>query len=233
VSEEPRRRVLLATLIPLGALALMAVYLWSMSRILLASDVNLAPVIALLFALNILVGAAVAAGFPTRRRVIATMVAGVMVPVLAVGVVGAVAGEREFHSAVAEGPAHEPGEAPAEEPGEEPGEEPAEEPGEEPAEEPGEAATSHTIVAENIQFDLQTITAPATSEVEVTLDNRDPGVPHNFAVYTDESASQSIFVGEIFPGPDQRTETFTTPEAGDYFFRCDVHPNMSGTFTVA
>lgn len=228
MSEEHRRRALLAILAPIGALVAIAVFLWSMSRILLAASEAVAPVIALLFALNILIAAGLAATFRRRSGVVAAFVVAVLVPVLAVGAVGAVTGEREFHSLVAEGegPAHGPGEAPPEEapPEEEP-------PPEEPP--PQQPVTEVTIVAENIQFDAETLTLAADTEVTVTLDNRDGGVPHNWAMYTDESASQEIFVGEVFPGPATMDYTFTSPAPGEYFFHCDIHPNMRGTVTVA
>jgi len=234
MSEEHRRRALLAVLIPLGALAAIAVFLWSMSRILLSAAELVSPVIALLFALNILIAAALAATFRRRRGVVAAFVVAVLVPVLAVGIVGAVAGEREFHSLVEEdGPdGPEPDPSPTEEPTDEPTEEPTDEPTEEPTGEPSDGPTEATIVAVNIQFDTDSMELAANAEVTVTFDNQDTGVPHNWAMYTDESASQEIFVGEIFPGPEVREHTFTTPGPGEYYFRCDVHPNMQGTVTV-
>lgn len=230
MSEEHRRRALLAIFIPLGALIGIAVFLWSMSRILLSAAVLVAPVIALLFALNILIAAALAATFRRKRGVVAALVVAVIVPVLAVGIVGAVAGEREFHSLIEEN-GESPGPGPS--PTEEPTDEPTEGPTDEPTGEPSDGPTEATIVAVNIQFDTDSMELAANAEVTVTFDNQDAGVPHNWAMYTDESASQEIFVGEIFPGPEVREHAFTTPEPGEYYFRCDVHPNMQGTVTVA
>ncbi|WP_238320354.1 cupredoxin domain-containing protein [Methanoculleus bourgensis] len=90
------------------------------------------------------------------------------------------------------------------------------------------------LTAENIAFDTDTITVPAGAEVTVNFNNKDSGVPHNFAVYTDSSASQSIFKGDTVTGPATTTYTFTAPsEPGTYFFRCDVHPQqMTGDFVV-
>jgi plastocyanin len=93
---------------------------------------------------------------------------------------------------------------------------------------------SVTIVAQNLLFDLKTITANAAQDVTVRLDNRDAGVLHNIAFYTNRGASQKIFGSEIVAGPVVQTSTFPAPgSAGTYFFRCDVHPDtMTGAFVV-
>jgi plastocyanin len=88
------------------------------------------------------------------------------------------------------------------------------------------------VVAQAIQFDTQCLAAPVGEEFTILFDNQDPD-QHNVAIYTDESATESIFVGEIFPGP--ATETYEVPpieDTGNFFFRCDVHPGMAGTFVV-
>ncbi|BBL66946.1 cupredoxin domain-containing protein [Methanoculleus chikugoensis] len=89
------------------------------------------------------------------------------------------------------------------------------------------------VMAEGFSFSTETITVPAGAEVTIEFDNRDDGVPHNVAVYTDSSASEAIFVGDIIAGPRRATYTFTAPETpGNYFFRCDIHPSMHGAFIV-
>ena len=56
-------------------------------------------------------------------------------------------------------------------------------------------------------------------------------MPHNVAIYRDESAAESLFVGATIT--DAATE-YEVPamELGTYAFRCDVHPNMKGTVSV-
>jgi plastocyanin len=91
-----------------------------------------------------------------------------------------------------------------------------------------------TVVAKDIQFQPRAIKAGVGVEVTVTLDNQDAGVLHNISFYTTPQASEVIFEGELFPGVATKEEVFTAPaSAGNYFFRCDVHPDqMTGTFIV-
>jgi plastocyanin len=91
-----------------------------------------------------------------------------------------------------------------------------------------------TLTARNIAFDTQTISVPAGSTVVMTFVNEDAGVPHNFALYTNSAATTKIFMGDFVTGVRTVTYTFTAPASpGNYFFRCDVHPEtMTGMFVV-
>ena len=98
----------------------------------------------------------------------------------------------------------------------------------------GNPTVNINLIAKNTAFDQSTISVPAGSRVVMTFDNQDSGMIHNFALYTDSSATRSIFVGELITGPRKITYTFDAPsKPGTYFFRCDVHPTvMVGTFVV-
>jgi plastocyanin len=89
------------------------------------------------------------------------------------------------------------------------------------------------LTAQNVAFDKTTISVPAGASVTINFNNMD-SVPHNFALYTDSSASTAIFQGQIITGPAIATYQFTAPSApGTYFFRCDVHTTiMTGSFIV-
>jgi len=91
-----------------------------------------------------------------------------------------------------------------------------------------------TIVARNLAFDKRTISASPGVDMTVVLDNQDSGVLHNIAFYTNRSAATKIYVGELTAGPGKLTENFKAPSSpGNYFFRCDAHPDqMTGTFVV-
>ncbi len=100
---------------------------------------------------------------------------------------------------------------------------------------PGQGgAVTIDLAAQNLAFDKTTITVPAGASVTINFNNKDTGVSHNFALYTNSSASSSIFVGQTVAGPGTTSYKFTAPsKAGSYFFRCDVHPTtMTGTFIV-
>jgi plastocyanin len=90
------------------------------------------------------------------------------------------------------------------------------------------------LTAQNIAFDKTTITVKVGSQVTINFNNKDSGMPHNLAVYTDQNATQTIFKGKLITGPATATYTFTAPaNPGTYFFRCDVHPTqMTGQFIV-
>lgn len=100
---------------------------------------------------------------------------------------------------------------------------------------------SITLEARDNVFDVQpsqgvsgTIKAPANSEFSVKLNNE--GVlPHNIAFFT-EAGGQILADGansDIILEAESTSITFTTPDAGTYFFQCTVHPQeMIGEFIV-
>ncbi|HXF57206.1 MAG TPA: cupredoxin domain-containing protein [Actinomycetota bacterium] len=209
-------------LYPLASLVFGGVLVWAFSRLLLAaSPVSVggleldgravAVAIAIFMALNILVGAAlVAYGARVRGRPASLpFLAGAAAAVVVAGAVAAFAvGDVGPEGALGKEEERAGGGA-------------------------GGRVERITLVAQELAFDQAELTVTAGARVQLTLDNRDQGVPHNFALYTDESASQAIFVGEVFAGPATREYTFEAPEPGTYFFRCDVHPTqMTGTFVV-
>jgi uncharacterized membrane protein/plastocyanin len=74
---------------------------------------------------------------------------------------------------------------------------------------------------------------PADEPVALSFDNQDGGVPHNVAIYRDDSAAESLFVGDLIDGPETVTYQVPALDPGTYFFRCDVHPQMNGSVEVA
>jgi len=98
------------------------------------------------------------------------------------------------------------------------------------------AQTVEIAAIPRMKFDKDTITVKAGSQVTLKFTNSDTGVPHNWAAYTDSTASTPIpgAKTKTCSGPCEDEITFTAPEQpGDYFFRCDIHPvAMTGTLVV-
>ena len=86
------------------------------------------------------------------------------------------------------------------------------------------------IVAQGNAFAPSTLDVTADKAFTLTLDNKD-SAPHNVAIYTDSSAAQPISVGEIVSST-KATQQVPALAAGSYFFRCDVHHEMTGTINA-
>lgn len=86
------------------------------------------------------------------------------------------------------------------------------------------------VTAENIAFDTERIILEADTTAEIHFTNADSSaISHNVAVYTDDTASEAIFKGEIISGGSDIDYSFETPKRGQYYFQCDIHPGMNGT----
>jgi plastocyanin len=95
-------------------------------------------------------------------------------------------------------------------------------------------AGSVQLCASNDQsFAVATLSADAGEPIQLVFSNEDDGVPHNVAIYADDSASKSLFVGDQITGPDEITYDVPSLDAGSYYYRCDIHPVMDGTLEVS
>jgi plastocyanin len=93
-------------------------------------------------------------------------------------------------------------------------------------------ASGIKVVAKDTAFDTKEIKLPADAPSKLTFDNEDP-FAHNLAIYTDETASgEPLFTFEPFPGPATKTFDVDPIAEGEYYFHCDIHPNMNGTVVV-
>jgi plastocyanin len=86
------------------------------------------------------------------------------------------------------------------------------------------------IVAQGNAFSPAALDVTADKAFSLTLDNKD-SAPHNVAIFTDSSAATSISVGEIVSNA-KTTQQVPALAAGSYFFRCDVHKEMTGTINA-
>jgi plastocyanin len=86
------------------------------------------------------------------------------------------------------------------------------------------------VVAQGNAFSPATVNVTAGKAFSLTLDNKD-GAPHNVAIYKDSSAAEKISIGEIVTSTSV-TQQVPALEKGQYFFRCDVHHEMTGTIVA-
>lgn len=89
------------------------------------------------------------------------------------------------------------------------------------------------LVAKNVAFDQQSLTAQANAPFQIQFDNQDAGIPHNVAIYGGSSPTNNLFRGSIVNGPGQATYDVSALPPGTYTFQCDVHATvMKGTIVV-
>jgi plastocyanin len=89
-----------------------------------------------------------------------------------------------------------------------------------------------TVVAQSLAFDTATIELEPVPTT-ITFENRDAGVQHNIAIYSDSSLGDELFNGELITGPATAEYAVPALPPGEHYFQCNVHPNMSGTVVVS
>jgi plastocyanin len=87
-----------------------------------------------------------------------------------------------------------------------------------------------TIVAKDMKFAGGPVEVKAGQNVTVHFDNQD-SAPHNVAIFTDSSATSAISIGDIVSS-GKKDQVVPALAAGTYFFRCDVHHDMTGTIVA-
>jgi plastocyanin len=89
-----------------------------------------------------------------------------------------------------------------------------------------------TVVAQNIAFDTSTIRLEPVPTT-ITFENRDAGVQHDIAIYSDSSLADELFDGELVTGPATVDYAVPALPPGEHYFQCNVHPNMNGSVVVS
>jgi plastocyanin len=92
---------------------------------------------------------------------------------------------------------------------------------------PTPADADATIAARQMAFETDTLTVPAGESFTLLFENLE-AMPHNVAIYTDASRSEAIFVGDTI-SDTQIVYEIPALDAGEYYFVCDLHPDMNGT----
>lgn len=89
-----------------------------------------------------------------------------------------------------------------------------------------------TVVAKNVQFDVQTLEAPAGQPFAILFRNEDPpSVPHDVDIRSGDGG-QAIKNQPTINGGAAAAYQYDPLQAGTYQFFCSVHANMTGTLTV-
>lgn len=86
------------------------------------------------------------------------------------------------------------------------------------------------LSADNLEFDANVIQATAGEAFTINFTNND-SAPHNAAVYTEEGGDE-IVKGEVIDGGATSEVQVEALDAGEYFFVCDIHPDMTGSVVV-
>lgn len=96
-----------------------------------------------------------------------------------------------------------------------------------------DASNVITFSAQNLMFSAPCIVAPADTAFTIRFTNHD-SVPHDVALYADETRNNEYFRGDTIMGPDKTIDYAIDPiPAGDHFFDCIVHPaDMYGSLYV-
>ena len=97
---------------------------------------------------------------------------------------------------------------------------------------PGGPGGGVTVVAQNIAFDTSTIQLEPVPTT-ITFENRDAGVQHDIAIYSDSSVADELFAGELVTGPATVDYAVPALPPGEHYFQCNVHPNMNGSVVVS
>jgi plastocyanin len=92
--------------------------------------------------------------------------------------------------------------------------------------------TALSLIAFDGKFDKKCLAAPAGQAFTIDFKNLDRSIPHNVAIYRDQTAQQVLFKGALVEGPGLSSYAVPALPAGRWFFRCDPHPDMNGTFIV-
>ena len=87
------------------------------------------------------------------------------------------------------------------------------------------------LSAAGLAFDATVIEAPAGETFTITFTNNDTA-PHNIAIYTEEGGEE-IAKGAVIDGGATTEVQVGALDVGEYYFVCDIHPEMSGSLVVA
>ena len=95
-----------------------------------------------------------------------------------------------------------------------------------------DASNSVTLAANNLQFSTACIEAVVGKDIVIHFGNQE-GMPHDLAVYKDNTKKNLLGKTDIVIGPNGST-TLTIPAQlpGQLYFECTIHTSMNGSLVV-
>lgn len=202
---EVRFKVPLPILIPLGAIALIALVSIGFSRVLLSIPPEAATAVAVATAANVLIACAVVALRPRMSQTSLVEMGVVVLYPVVIGIVIAQLGLGEAEGTAEQQP---PASAPA---------------------------AGNSIAASNSEFNTDTLVLEGggTTTIEFTNEDTFDHNVALYENEADGLAQENpVFQGDLISGTSTTYE-FDSPPPGDYYFQCDVHAqSMNGTATV-
>ncbi len=86
-----------------------------------------------------------------------------------------------------------------------------------------------TVVTKQFDFDPSCIDVAGTT-LDVTYDNQEPGVLHNFRLKG--AVPKGAAATKLTAGPNRQDVSYVKLTPGTYSFICDIHPTMAGKVVV-
>lgn len=209
LTGEVRFKVPLVLVIPLTAVAIIAVVAWGFSRVLLSIPPGAATAVAIITAANILGACAFIALRPDAARAsITELLLVALYPVL-IAVVIAQTGIGATEEAAGGESSTPPETAPA--------------------------VATDSLVAANTAFDAETIELQPRKPTNFTIENQDSAL-HNLVIFPSEDdatdPSRALFTSPDVPGGSTEEFRIKPLPGGEYYFVCEYHANMNGDVQV-
>ncbi len=96
----------------------------------------------------------------------------------------------------------------------------------------GAAGDVVKVTAKDFAFDPADVDAPANNEVTFQLTNSDSAT-HTLTVYEDDAYTKKVSGASVqVSGGKEGEFNVTFPKTGEFYFRCDIHPQMQGEIKV-
>jgi len=90
-----------------------------------------------------------------------------------------------------------------------------------------------TLTARGTTFTTNLLAAPPEREMTFEFVNDTDGVRHNVAIFRTEFGGEPFFRIDPVVGKQTVQAEFTTPAIGNYYYRCEIHPEaMRGDLVV-